>query len=80
MQVDPESHLVALPAGHGVHGGLVVGVSSEVLHAGLLLQVSVVPQQLVHTAGEGEQNQEVKECELHDVYHHSTERHLEISD
>ena len=70
MQVDPESHLVALPAGHGVHGGLVVGVSSEVLHAGLLLQVSVIPQQLVHTTGEGKENQEVKECELHDVNHH----------
>ena len=30
-------HLVALPARHGVHGGLVVAVGLQVVHAGLLL-------------------------------------------
>ena len=60
-----------------MHAGLVVTVSLQVLHASLLLQVSVIPQQLVHAAGEGEQNQEVEECELHDVYDHPAEGHLQ---
>ena len=70
-------HLVALPPRHGVHGGLVVAVSFQVVHAGLLLQVCVVPQQLVHAAGEGEEDEEVEEGELHDVNHHPAQRHLQ---
>ena len=60
-----------------MHRGLVVAVGFEVVHAGLLLQVGVVPEQLVHAAGEGEEHQEVKECELHDVNHHPAQGDLE---
>ena len=48
-----------------------------IILAGLLLQVGVVPEQLVHPTGEGEEDEEVEEGELQDVDHHSAEGDLE---
>ena len=43
----------------------------------LLLQTSVVAEQLVDTTGEGEQDQTEESSPLHDVEDHSPQRHLE---
>ena len=49
LVVPLEGHLVAPPPGERLHVGGAVVVGSRVVEAGLLLQVGVVPQQLVHT-------------------------------
>ena len=49
LVVPLEGHLVAPPPGERLHVGGAVVVGPRVVEAGLLLQVCVVPQQLVHT-------------------------------
>ena len=49
LVVSLEGHLVAPPPGERLHVGGAVVVGPRVVEAGLLLQVCVVPQQLVHT-------------------------------
>ena len=43
----------------------------------LLLQLGVVPQQLVHPAGEGEADKNSEANPFHDVHHHPAQADLE---
>ncbi len=45
--------------------------------ARLLLEVGVVPEQLVHAAREGEEHEDEEEEELEDVHDHAGEGHLQ---
>lgn len=45
----------------------------------ILLQVSIVPQQLIETAAERKKYQSINEEELDDVNDHSTQAHLKRS-
>ena len=49
LVVSLEGHLVAPPPGERLHVGGAVVVGPRVVETGLLLQVCVVPQQLVHS-------------------------------
>jgi hypothetical protein len=44
-----------------------------------VLQVGVVPQQLVHAAAEGEKDQEVEHQELENIEGHSSKGNLELN-